>query len=230
MRCPLCGNDLLGGRIETSDESGTRMTNASSSGACPSLPTGGANNRVSQDFALSNSNEAVEKLFKSASKMHNVRALRQRWVCPDRDFQHPVDSTECEICERPEQVQGTNLSEKMREQATISDINESTNADVCLAVDDAIESVRCPVCLELFTSPATLPCGHSLCLRHVQRDMRSRSCPVCRAFFTAEQKVELTRNSSLCHNVRAIVMLASRLEDPERDVIREARCKLGIGR
>ncbi|XP_058870632.1 E3 ubiquitin-protein ligase TRIM58-like [Acipenser ruthenus] len=52
------------------------------------------------------------------------------------------------------------------------------------------EKFSCSVCLDLFTEPATIPCGHSFCLDCIgsywdQIDQTGvYSCPQCRETFT----------------------------------------------
>ncbi|XP_016041433.2 E3 ubiquitin-protein ligase TRIM50 [Erinaceus europaeus] len=53
-----------------------------------------------------------------------------------------------------------------------------------LSLPELEERLRCPVCLEVFTEPRMLPCGHSYCgtcllalSRHLGAELR---CPVCR--------------------------------------------------
>jgi len=46
------------------------------------------------------------------------------------------------------------------------------------ALQSAVESVQCAVCLTEYRSPITLPCGHSLCCSHVGEI--GTKCPICR--------------------------------------------------
>ncbi|XP_032872597.1 E3 ubiquitin-protein ligase TRIM17-like [Amblyraja radiata] len=53
-------------------------------------------------------------------------------------------------------------------------------------VDSLIEEAVCPICLEFFTDPVILECGHNFCRSCITRfwDREERnSCPECRAEF-----------------------------------------------
>ncbi|XP_055366610.1 bloodthirsty-related gene family, member 2 [Betta splendens] len=56
----------------------------------------------------------------------------------------------------------------------------------------------CPLCSDIFTSPATVPCGHSFCLSCLSRywaRRQSKCCPHCKRVF--EDKLDLTVNRIL---------------------------------
>ncbi|XP_066574594.1 E3 ubiquitin-protein ligase TRIM39 isoform X2 [Amia ocellicauda] len=73
------------------------------------------------------------------------------------------------------------------------------------------EMLRCVVCLDLYTDPVTLPCGHNFC-RHCIRQYWSGSgngatCPQCRETF--RHQPSLKKNHSLDH-------IVEELRDPRR--------------
>ncbi|XP_007887449.2 E3 ubiquitin/ISG15 ligase TRIM25-like [Callorhinchus milii] len=69
------------------------------------------------------------------------------------------------------------------------------------------EGLLCAICLELFTDPVTIPCGHNFCLECIKRywDKEasagvSSCCPKCRAIFP--ERPQLSKNTVLCDLVR----------------------------
>ncbi|XP_038662254.1 tripartite motif-containing protein 16-like [Scyliorhinus canicula] len=70
------------------------------------------------------------------------------------------------------------------------------------------EELCCAICLELFTDPVTIPCGHNFCMECIKSywdkevHMKSDSCPNCRASFP--HKPHLCKNIALCEVVGKI--------------------------
>lgn len=53
------------------------------------------------------------------------------------------------------------------------------------------EKLSCPVCLEIFESPVSIPCGHTFCidcLNSSENASGKSRCPVCRTYFQPHQK------------------------------------------
>ncbi|XP_035028354.1 E3 ubiquitin/ISG15 ligase TRIM25 isoform X2 [Hippoglossus stenolepis] len=60
------------------------------------------------------------------------------------------------------------------------------------------ETLKCPVCQDVFTDPVTLPCGHDFCLTCIQtvwetdgRNEGPHFCPECQIFLPSELTVEI---------------------------------------
>nr|XP_019947259.1 PREDICTED: E3 ubiquitin-protein ligase TRIM11-like [Paralichthys olivaceus] len=60
------------------------------------------------------------------------------------------------------------------------------------------ETLKCPVCQDVFTDPVTLPCGHDFCLTCIQtvwetdgRDEGPHFCPECQIFLPSEATLEI---------------------------------------
>lgn len=157
----------------------------------------------------------------------------RRWSCPDCTFHNVAEATACTICERirlgNEDIVDPLEAVTSRTKATtdLTADRSVSSEDVCLAINDAIDAMRCSVCLEVYSSPSTLPCGHSLCGHHIRR-LQKKSCPICRSTF-ADNQLHRTRksNAALRRNIKTLVLLLS-LEDPDRDTIRDAREMFGF--
>lgn len=70
------------------------------------------------------------------------------------------------------------------------------------------ESLKCPVCQDIFTDPVTLPCGHDFCLTCIQAVWETDGsnegpffCPECQVFITSDLTLEI--NTSLQTKVKA---------------------------
>ncbi|XP_072259367.1 E3 ubiquitin/ISG15 ligase TRIM25-like [Pyxicephalus adspersus] len=66
------------------------------------------------------------------------------------------------------------------------------------------DELICCICLELYTDPVTVPCGHNFCRLCIERFLDSQgfgpyNCPECRADF--QQRPALQRNITLCNVV-----------------------------
>lgn len=58
---------------------------------------------------------------------------------------------------------------------------EFTQHDITQAIEHTRQLLSCPVCLSEYTTPVTLPCGHSLCASHLgDIAKKTASCPICR--------------------------------------------------
>ncbi|KAG9473672.1 hypothetical protein GDO78_004137 [Eleutherodactylus coqui] len=67
------------------------------------------------------------------------------------------------------------------------------------------EYLYCPVCLDLFREPVTIPCGHTFCLACITQCWSLQgmpsSCPQCRSSFRLDSSPRLCKNSILAQMV-----------------------------
>ncbi|XP_053309714.1 E3 ubiquitin-protein ligase TRIM47 [Spea bombifrons] len=67
------------------------------------------------------------------------------------------------------------------------------------------EYLRCPVCLDVFHEPVTIPCGHTFCMSCITQcwslQDASISCPQCRSTFSSDSQPRLCKNSILSQMV-----------------------------
>ncbi|XP_063816649.1 E3 ubiquitin/ISG15 ligase TRIM25-like isoform X2 [Pseudophryne corroboree] len=67
------------------------------------------------------------------------------------------------------------------------------------------EYLYCPVCLDLFREPVTIPCGHTFCLACITQCWSLQgmptSCPQCRSTFRPDSSPRLCKNSILSQMV-----------------------------
>eukprot|EP00759_Apiculatamorpha_spiralis_P030763 PhF_6_TR32373/c0_g1_i1/m.48013 len=52
-----------------------------------------------------------------------------------------------------------------------------------------LSAIECCICMEVYTDPVTLTCGHSMCLSHTSR---VTNCPMCRKTFQTAPAVSIT--------------------------------------
>uniref|UniRef100_A0A8V5GXE8 RING-type E3 ubiquitin transferase n=1 Tax=Melopsittacus undulatus TaxID=13146 RepID=A0A8V5GXE8_MELUD len=69
-----------------------------------------------------------------------------------------------------------------------------------------LEELTCSICLSLFSSPVTVPCGHNFCASCLQRSWagvtENFTCPQCRATFM--DRPQLQKNTVLCRVVQQL--------------------------
>ncbi|XP_073524776.1 E3 ubiquitin/ISG15 ligase TRIM25-like [Phyllobates terribilis] len=74
-----------------------------------------------------------------------------------------------------------------------------------MASADLREELKCPICLEIFSDPVNLTCGHNYCRACIDRMLDTQvgtgayTCPECRTTFPA--RPVLQRNIALCNIV-----------------------------
>ncbi|XP_056406314.1 E3 ubiquitin/ISG15 ligase TRIM25-like [Hyla sarda] len=79
-----------------------------------------------------------------------------------------------------------------------------------MASADLRAELKCPICLEIYTDPVNLPCGHNYCRACIDRMLDTQAgahtCPECRTTFP--NRPALQKNITLC-NIVAIFSSAN---------------------
>ncbi|XP_043942283.1 nuclear factor 7, ovary-like [Protopterus annectens] len=78
-------------------------------------------------------------------------------------------------------------------------------AKLAPTVDDLIEDLQCPVCLEVLQDPVSQGCGHNLCKLCMEKVCAGNayvSCPVCRKTFPAKDYAVNKLLTMLLENVQ----------------------------
>ncbi|XP_040214323.1 uncharacterized protein LOC120944337 [Rana temporaria] len=85
--------------------------------------------------------------------------------------------------------------------------SKEENTQSCRMTFDLKNEMKCSVCLEVFTDPTTLMCGHNFCMKCIEKSWNSQSqgkytCPNCKHKF--EDKPKLKVNCALREVARII--------------------------
>lgn len=220
LACTRCREQVL------SHETRCRNCGARLARLPPSAPV---ESRELEDIAKS-IQELVDCLDPEQKVVHNIlkgcsnRSLFSgaAWSCPLCTFRNRPGAKSCETCERRYDGTKKQIEQKRGRKRVTPMTPEQVKA---ATLESAVESIMCPVCLDIYNSPVTLPCGHSLCVHDAEQLVRGK-CPICRSAFSKTQ-VARAKNVSLAQNVNSVVVLAS-LADPGRETIRDAARRMGL--
>ncbi|KAM6317673.1 E3 ubiquitin/ISG15 ligase TRIM25 isoform 3-T3 [Podargus strigoides] len=93
------------------------------------------------------------------------------------------------------------------------------------------EELTCSICLCLFNSPVTVPCGHNFCASCLELSWaglsRDFSCPQCRATFGSRPRLQ--KNTVLCRVVEQLQGRASAEEQQQQEEEEEEEAAAGCG-
>ncbi|GAB6030923.1 hypothetical protein CHUAL_007751 [Chamberlinius hualienensis] len=82
---------------------------------------------------------------------------------------------------------------------------------------DDVESLSCPICLEVYSKPKRIPCGHVFCKECLNNydDVLEPACPICRQLFTVSSSKKasdiekcISISSTLCRGCSNKIPLA----------------------
>lgn len=82
--------------------------------------------------------------------------------------------------------------------------NQVDNQNTRVAPGSIEFTITCSICMEMYTDPVTLTCGHNYCLGCIERTWNNQDeddtcCPICRRRF--KNRPELSKNLVLCQIV-----------------------------
>ncbi|XP_072270120.1 E3 ubiquitin/ISG15 ligase TRIM25-like [Pyxicephalus adspersus] len=84
------------------------------------------------------------------------------------------------------------------------------------SLEEMVEELTCSICLSLFSTPVTIPCGHNFCSQCLELTWKdSYTCPQCRCSFPS--KPELRKNTLLSN----LVNLAQNAQGEEGTIDQE---------
>ncbi|MED6251671.1 hypothetical protein ATANTOWER_001144 [Ataeniobius toweri] len=88
-----------------------------------------------------------------------------------------------------------------------------------ISTDNPIEplasELTCPICLQLFSEPVSLPCGHMYCfpcLKTMEEGLDQHSCPECQAEY--QGTTALVKNDKMCRFVETYMTTAGKSFSP----------------
>ncbi|XP_018430387.1 PREDICTED: E3 ubiquitin-protein ligase TRIM11-like [Nanorana parkeri] len=73
------------------------------------------------------------------------------------------------------------------------------------------QELKCCICLNIYSEPTTLPCGHTFCKQCIQKTFQTsdqRSCPECRRRLPPQ--MELNRNTKMCSLIEHLTSAKSK--------------------
>nr|XP_020639453.1 E3 ubiquitin/ISG15 ligase TRIM25 isoform X1 [Pogona vitticeps] len=95
------------------------------------------------------------------------------------------------------------LQARLPNLAEMAGLVKASSSSSTLSLGELEEELTCSICLCIFESPVTTPCGHNFCLPCLEMTWGDRprafSCPQCRSSF--ESRPELKKNTVLCRVV-----------------------------
>lgn len=73
--------------------------------------------------------------------------------------------------------------------------NRNQSKEFILEYEQLRKTITCSICLEIFTQPANLPCGHIYCHECLQMALKVRSsCPICSTKIVNKRQIHIVEN------------------------------------